>query len=169
MPDPYERDDYRMLLRPCADFILDALVGEMVNRSLADLTWIEKERLAVAVAANQWAEAHGIRRRVTVDDVERSKGWRSVTPTMGRSWRSTSPSSCCLRSGSVTDRGAYGSDPHTLHGCEVVMYGGDTPEPVPCETPATWWTAPTGRSFFVCANHQDEFANTSTERHDRAE
>lgn len=32
--------------------------------------WVESERMAVAVAANQWAEAHGIARRVTVEHVE---------------------------------------------------------------------------------------------------
>jgi hypothetical protein len=56
----------------CQVYVLDALEAEMTRRSeRPGLTWIEPEREAVAVAANQWAEAHGYPVRVTVDDVER--------------------------------------------------------------------------------------------------
>lgn len=59
------------LLR-CRDYVLAALLEEMTFRShRADLTWIEREREAVAVAANRWAKNNDIGRRVTVDDVER--------------------------------------------------------------------------------------------------
>lgn len=53
------------------DYIYAALVRKMAERDHTTLTWIESERLAVAVAANEWAEAHGITRRITVEDVER--------------------------------------------------------------------------------------------------
>lgn len=54
------------------DYILEALTREMAKRGeVADLSWIEREREAVAVAANQWSEAHGFTKRVTVADVKR--------------------------------------------------------------------------------------------------
>lgn len=66
MPDPYANAPRR-----CSEFVLDALRAEMAKRDHSTLAWIDNERMAVAVAANQWAEAHGIARRVTVADVER--------------------------------------------------------------------------------------------------
>lgn len=33
--------------------------------------WVERERTAMAVAGNSWAEAQGLARRLTVADVER--------------------------------------------------------------------------------------------------
>ena len=33
------------------------------------MEWIDNERVALAVAANQWAQAHGLDRRVTVVSV----------------------------------------------------------------------------------------------------
>ena len=35
------------------------------------IEWVELERVELAVAANQWAEAHGLPTRVTRDDIER--------------------------------------------------------------------------------------------------
>lgn len=59
-------------LPACAEFIFDALVRKMQERSDRRVdAWVRAERMAVAVAANRWAEAHGMGRRVTVDDVER--------------------------------------------------------------------------------------------------
>lgn len=52
------------------DYILVALTKEMNKRERIRHGWIERERLAVTVAANQWAEAHGIARRITVDTVK---------------------------------------------------------------------------------------------------
>jgi hypothetical protein len=44
----------------------------MDNRKhYADTEWIEAERFAVAVAANQWATAHPPAYTVSVEDVER--------------------------------------------------------------------------------------------------
>lgn len=54
----------------CRDFVYDALVAAMARRG-DDLSWIDREREVVAVAANQWAAAHGCERRLTVADVER--------------------------------------------------------------------------------------------------
>lgn len=62
-------DPVRVLLR-CRDYVLAALRDEMTRRG-NDLAWIERERDAVAVAANAWAEAQGLPARVTVADVER--------------------------------------------------------------------------------------------------
>lgn len=57
--------------RRCQDHIHRALLQEMSHRGdRGDATWIEREREAVAIAANQWATAHGMA-TVTVDDVER--------------------------------------------------------------------------------------------------
>jgi hypothetical protein len=57
-------------LMSCRGFVLDALCTEMANRSLCqDLSWIDLERQAVAMAANRWADAHGFR-HVTVADIE---------------------------------------------------------------------------------------------------
>lgn len=53
------------------EYVHAALVAKMAERDHTTLAWIEAERLAVAVAANEWAEAHGIARRVTVEDIER--------------------------------------------------------------------------------------------------
>lgn len=53
----------------CRDHIHAALTAEMRGRA-EHQDWIERERLAVTVAANNWAEAHGLAERVTVDDVE---------------------------------------------------------------------------------------------------
>ena len=63
-----------MSVRSCSDYIHGALVGAMAGRTFRDLKWIDYEREAVAVAANEWAGAHGVERRVTVADVERIEG-----------------------------------------------------------------------------------------------
>lgn len=56
----------------CRDYVLDALRKAMEARHrFTGLEWIDYERQAVAIAANQWADAHGIERTVTVHDVER--------------------------------------------------------------------------------------------------
>jgi hypothetical protein len=57
----------------CRLFILKAVVPVMEQRSLVNDDWIRNERLAFAVAANQWAMANGYsaQRTVTVADVER--------------------------------------------------------------------------------------------------
>jgi hypothetical protein len=56
----------------CRDYILSALIDAMQDRStVKDLSWIETERTAVAVAANQWATSHPPATTVSVDDVER--------------------------------------------------------------------------------------------------
>lgn len=57
-------------LLKCRDAIHRALTDEMAHRG-ADLTWVDRERYAVADAATRWAEAHDIGRVVTVEDVER--------------------------------------------------------------------------------------------------
>lgn len=54
----------------CQDYVLTALQDEMTRRG-NDLTWIDREREAVAAATNAWAEANGFSARVTVADVER--------------------------------------------------------------------------------------------------
>ena len=54
----------------CRDHIKAALVAEQEHRS-EHLDWIERERAAVAIAACEWAEAHGLEVRPTVADVER--------------------------------------------------------------------------------------------------
>lgn len=59
-------------LLACRDHILDALVAEMANRKNdSGLGWIDRERFAVAIAANTWATAHAPARTVSVVDVER--------------------------------------------------------------------------------------------------
>ncbi len=57
-------------LMACKEHILQALKDAMGSRRRRE-DWVEFERLAVAVAANEWAQAHGYERRVTVEDVER--------------------------------------------------------------------------------------------------
>lgn len=65
-------DDSWQRRRSCAKFIHKALVAEMAVRDLAEgLEWVEAERVAVTVAANQWAQAHPPARTVSVADVER--------------------------------------------------------------------------------------------------
>lgn len=56
-------------LRRCRDYILADLSDEMSCRSLHK-DWIERERSAVAIAANQWAKANKSPTRVTIEDVE---------------------------------------------------------------------------------------------------
>jgi hypothetical protein len=51
--------------------ILCRLQAEAKNREPDSLAWIERERFVVAVAANEWADAHGINRSITTADVER--------------------------------------------------------------------------------------------------
>lgn len=64
-------EDHR-LFPACTQYILDALVKKMWERTGQPVdVWVPAERMAVAVAANTWAEAHGMTRRVTVRDVER--------------------------------------------------------------------------------------------------
>lgn len=53
----------------CQKLIQSALENAARLRPERD-DWIEQERLAVAIIANQWAAAHGVSRRVTVDEVE---------------------------------------------------------------------------------------------------
>lgn len=54
----------------CRAYLLAALKEQMANR--AEFTdWIERERFAIALAANEWAAGHGLAKRVTVADVER--------------------------------------------------------------------------------------------------
>jgi predicted regulator of amino acid metabolism with ACT domain len=53
----------------CRDHVLEALIATAADRSAPNCE--ERERAAVCIAANQWAEAHGINRRVTVSAVER--------------------------------------------------------------------------------------------------
>lgn len=56
----------------CRAFVLDALCKKMMERTGQPFeVWTAAERMAVAVAANTWAEAHNMGRRVTVADVER--------------------------------------------------------------------------------------------------
>lgn len=60
---------HRSLLS-CRDHIYGRLVAQMSKRG-SDPAWEDKERQAVAIAANEWAGAHEGTRAVTVDDVER--------------------------------------------------------------------------------------------------
>jgi hypothetical protein len=58
----------------CRAHVLAALIKEAKKRNQCDgMEWVDNERLAVAVAANQWAGAHGYR-TVTIHDVERVEG-----------------------------------------------------------------------------------------------
>ena len=61
-------------VRGCRSYILSHLVQTMEERSRPGVDWITNERLAVVVAANEWAQANGYERRVTVADVERIEG-----------------------------------------------------------------------------------------------
>lgn len=60
--------DQNRLMR-CREHILQALKDAMAERH-KHLHWVEFERQAVAMAANEWAKAQGIDRTVTVADVE---------------------------------------------------------------------------------------------------
>jgi len=51
-------------------WIHEALITEMEDRSIND-DWVQRERIAVVVAANQWAEIQGLPGRVSLNDVER--------------------------------------------------------------------------------------------------
>lgn len=62
--------EHREFIR-LTEHIYAALVAEMARRNGVGLDWIDAERFVVAEAANGWAQAHGIDRLVTVDDVER--------------------------------------------------------------------------------------------------
>lgn len=57
-------------LRGCADSIHTALLDEMRHRTQQP-DWINRERAAVADAANRWAQQHQLDRAVSVADVER--------------------------------------------------------------------------------------------------
>lgn len=57
-------------LMQCRAHVFDALVGAGRSRDQRD-DWEEHERLAVTLAANEWAQAHGYPTRLTVADVER--------------------------------------------------------------------------------------------------
>lgn len=61
-------------VRECRAYVLDALTKQMVYRSRHPDDWEQGERLAVAVAANEWAVAHGFERRITVADIEHVEG-----------------------------------------------------------------------------------------------
>lgn len=69
-------NDKRQLLLGCRDYVLEAFNREADKRSRWHYSqaWAERERTAIAVAANVWADAHGIAARVTVDDVEKLEG-----------------------------------------------------------------------------------------------
>lgn len=58
-------------IRGCRSHVFAALSDAMRHRHLRKDTWVDDERLAVVIAANEWAQAHGFDRRVTVADVER--------------------------------------------------------------------------------------------------
>lgn len=49
--------------------ILAALTAEMKHRREHD-DWIERERLAVVIAANEWAQARAITRRISMREAE---------------------------------------------------------------------------------------------------
>lgn len=67
--------DTRTPTLACYGYIHRALVAEMAHRGeCSDLEWVENERVAVTVAANQWALAHQPSNLVTVKDVERVEG-----------------------------------------------------------------------------------------------
>lgn len=51
-------------------WILRRLSAEMTHRQENRDGWIEAERMAVSLAANEWAASHGIDRAVTTDEVE---------------------------------------------------------------------------------------------------
>lgn len=73
------RDDQRaggldVDIGECRQYVFGALTVAMNGRHLHPDTWVDDERLAVAVAANQWAEAHGYERRITTEDIERIEG-----------------------------------------------------------------------------------------------
>ena len=56
----------------CRDDVLNALrIAASGRREYNDHGWVVNERKAMAIAANNFAAAHGISRRITVDDVER--------------------------------------------------------------------------------------------------
>lgn len=58
--------------RACHRALLDALRDEMAHRHRSTgLEWVDRERWAITLAAQQWAEARSGLRRVDVDDVER--------------------------------------------------------------------------------------------------
>ena len=55
-------------IKLCMDYVHDALVTKAQERCRGG-DWVAAERLAVAVAANDWAQAHGVDALVTVTDV----------------------------------------------------------------------------------------------------
>jgi hypothetical protein len=52
----------------CRDMVRDALLAEAKHRNKHD-DWVDRERLAVAIAANNYAQANGLR-YVTTPEVE---------------------------------------------------------------------------------------------------
>lgn len=54
----------------CRSHLLNALTLEMDKRYANRDTWIENERFAITVAANQWAQAHALPTRISVEQVE---------------------------------------------------------------------------------------------------
>lgn len=54
----------------CRDFIVEAL-SEAMDMRHSDPNWIYSERIAVAIAANNFARAFDIDRHTTTEDVER--------------------------------------------------------------------------------------------------
>lgn len=56
-----------------------------------------------------------------------------------------------LRSGGTVN--GAGNDPLVLHGCEVDTYDGPG-EPRRCGAPASLWDSPSGRRWFLCAEHR---------------
>ena len=51
-------------------YIHGALVEAMKSRDKVE-DWVVNERIAMAVAANDWAAAHDLDRRISVADIER--------------------------------------------------------------------------------------------------
>lgn len=54
----------------CRTHLLNALVTEMDERHQNPDTWIENERLAITIAANEWALSHGLQVLLLVSDAE---------------------------------------------------------------------------------------------------
>lgn len=55
----------------CKTFIYDALLAEMgKRRDSPGLEWVDNERVAVAIAATEWAMVNGFPIFVTPEDVE---------------------------------------------------------------------------------------------------
>lgn len=60
-------------LLSCKQHVENAL-SEAAQHRDKNLAWIEREREVMAIAANEWALAHGYPPSITVDVVERVEG-----------------------------------------------------------------------------------------------